>query len=41
MVWNLKIECYSRTMQWEDLNKLASEKKSPVGYKPFAIACKK
>mmetsp|Transcript_15400 Transcript_15400/g.23213 ORF Transcript_15400/g.23213 Transcript_15400/m.23213 type:complete len:848 (-) Transcript_15400:170-2713(-) len=41
MVWSLKVQCYSRTGQWEYLSRLAAEKKSPIGYKPFAVACKK
>lgn len=41
MVWSLKVDCFSKTGQWEMLSKLAAEKKSPIGYKPFAMACKK
>ncbi|CAE7578096.1 VCL1 [Symbiodinium microadriaticum] len=41
MVWSLKVDCFSKTGQWELLSKLATEKKSPIGYKPFALACKK
>jgi vacuolar protein sorting-associated protein 16 len=41
MVWSLKVDCFSKTGQWELLSKLAAEKRSPIGYKPFALACKK
>jgi hypothetical protein len=41
MVYSLKVQCYSRTGQWEQLLKLANEKKSPIGYKSFAVACVK
>ena len=40
-LWNIKIHCYSSNSQWGHLAKLATEKKSPVGYKPFARACLK
>ena len=40
-LWNIRIHCYSSTGHWAHLSKLASEKKSPVGYKPFAKACLK
>lgn len=39
VVWHLKIACMCRMSAWPMLAKLASEKKSPVGYKPFANAC--
>jgi hypothetical protein len=38
-LWHIKIQCFSRTETWSNLQKLSSEKKSPVGYKPFVIAC--
>lgn len=38
-VWYLKIKCYSDRQNWDMLLRLAQEKKSPVGYKPFARAC--
>jgi vacuolar protein sorting-associated protein 16 len=41
MVWYLRINCYAKFGQWDYLMRLANEKKSPVGYKPFAIACQK
>jgi vacuolar protein sorting-associated protein 16 len=41
MVWYLRINCYAKFGQWDYLMKLANEKRSPVGYKPFAIACQK
>lgn len=41
MVWHIKIQCYSKAGQWQLLSKLALEKKSPVGYRPFALACMK
>jgi hypothetical protein len=40
-VWYIKIRCYSDTEQWPLLRALANEKKSPVGYRPFAMACQK
>jgi len=40
-LWHIKIHCFSLTGQWAHLSRLASEKKSPVGYKPFALACMK
>lgn len=39
MLWNIRIHCYSKASQWQLFAKLASEKKSPVGYIPFARAC--
>lgn len=38
-LWYTKIRCYSSRGQWDLLLRLAQEKKSPVGYKPFARAC--
>ncbi len=40
-LWYIKIQCYSSRGAWEALSRLANEKKSPVGYKPFALACMK
>jgi hypothetical protein len=39
ILWNIRIQCYARTQCWDDLYKLALEKTSPVGYKPFALTC--
>ena len=39
MVCSIRVQCYSRSGQWELLYKLANEKKPPIGYKPFAAAC--
>lgn len=41
MVYSLKVQCFSRSGQWEQLSKLANERKSPIGYKAFAAACVK
>ncbi|KAJ1439405.1 Vps16, N-terminal region-domain-containing protein [Ochromonadaceae sp. CCMP2298] len=38
-LWYVKIRCYSQRGQWGLLLRLANEKKSPVGYRPFARAC--
>jgi hypothetical protein len=38
-LWYTKIFCYSSRGNWDMLLRLAQEKKSPVGYKPFARAC--
>ena len=38
-LWNIKIQCYCRTASWGLLDKFSAEKKSPIGYKPFALAC--
>lgn len=38
-LWYMKIHCMSSMGEWILLNKFANEKKSPVGYKPFAAAC--
>jgi hypothetical protein len=39
LLWHIRINCYSSTNQWALLMKFASEKKSVVGYGPFARAC--
>lgn len=41
MVWNIRILSYSDSQKWDQLYRLACEKKSPVGYKPFVQACVK
>jgi vacuolar protein sorting-associated protein 16 len=41
MVWNIRINCYGKYGQWDYFMRLANEKRSPIGYKPFAIACHK
>ncbi len=41
MLWHIKIQVYCRTASWDALTRLAAEKKSPVGYKPFALAAVK
>lgn len=38
-MWHLRIHCYAAAKEWGLLARLAAEKKSPVGYKPFARAC--
>lgn len=38
-LWHMKVQCYSSNGQWELLARLAQEKKSPIGYRPFARAC--
>ena len=38
-LWHTKVQCYSSTHSWNHLAKLAAEKKPPIGYKPFALAC--
>ena len=39
VLWHIKIQAFSRAEQWAQLALLANEKRSPVGYKPFAAAC--
>lgn len=39
MVWHLKINGLSKRGMWAQLMALANEKKSPIGYKPFAVVC--
>lgn len=34
--WYIKIKALAASGQWEQLRQFANEKKSPVGYKPFA-----
>lgn len=38
-LWHIRLQCYCRTGSWTQLTRLAAEKKSPIGYKPFAQAC--
>jgi len=40
-IYYLKIECYSELHDWSSLYKFAMERKSPIGYRPFALACLK
>lgn len=37
--WNIRIHCYSNNNKWDLLMAFANEKKSVVGYAPFARAC--
>jgi hypothetical protein len=37
--WHIKVKALAASGQWEALRQFAAEKKSPVGYKPFAQAC--
>ena len=37
--WYLKIEAFTDALDFENLEKLARSKKSPVGYEPFVKAC--
>ncbi|XP_075148026.1 vacuolar protein sorting 16 [Haematobia irritans] len=39
--WWLRIICLSNKYKWEDLEKLAKSKKSPIGYEPFVEVCLK
>lgn len=41
MIYYLKINSYASNNDWNMLFKLSNEKKSPIGYRPFAIACLK
>jgi hypothetical protein len=38
MIYHLRIKCYANKRDWSSLFKLANDKKSPIGYKAFAIA---
>lgn len=40
-LYSIKISCLAKRGDWAGLTRLAAEKKSPVGYKPFAVACVK
>lgn len=37
--WNTKIRALSDIRDWNNLSYFANEKKSPIGYMPFARAC--
>ncbi|CAM9451824.1 unnamed protein product [Discosporangium mesarthrocarpum] len=37
--WHLKIKALASSGQWDALRSFCAERKSPVGYKPFAVAC--
>ncbi len=34
--WYIKVKALAASGQWELLRQFANEKRSPVGYKPFA-----
>ena len=38
-LWHIKIATYGRMSAWAHLSRLANERKSPVGYAPFARVC--
>jgi hypothetical protein len=37
--WHVKVRSLAMSHQWDELRKFANERKSPVGYKPFAEQC--
>jgi len=37
--WWLKIRALSEKGEWQELDKFSKEKKSPIGYRPFADVC--
>lgn len=37
-VYHLRIQCFCQRGDWEGLSRLASEKKPPVGFRPFAVS---
>ncbi|CAM9893714.1 unnamed protein product, partial [Sphacelaria rigidula] len=37
--WHIKIKALASVGDWEALRKFSNDKKSPIGYKPFALAC--
>merc|ERR1719238_512038 len=37
--WHLKVAALAKRGKWDTLQRFANEKKSPIGYKPFADAC--
>jgi len=39
LMWHVRVQVYCRRGSWLHLGKLAAEKKSPIGYKPFAVGC--
>jgi len=38
-LWYMKVEAFARSDGWGQLRALANEKRSPIGYKPFALVC--
>ena len=38
-MWRLKVQSLCRLGAHVALSKLAGEKKSPIGFKPFAVGC--
>lgn len=38
-LWYIKIQCFCKLQSYNSLYKLITDKKSPIGYKPFAIGC--
>ena len=38
-IWHVRVQVYSRRGSWLALGKLSAERKSPIGYKPFAVGC--
>jgi vacuolar protein sorting-associated protein 16 len=36
--WHIKVKALAASGQWEQLRLFGNEKRSPVGYKPFALA---
>lgn len=39
--WWLRIQVYADHFQWDELDKFAKSKKSPIGYEPFVEVCLK
>ena len=37
--WQVKVKALAASGQWDELRKFANERKSPVGYQPFAERC--
>ena len=37
--WHLQVRAMAETGQWDNLASLASERKQPIGFRPFAEAC--
>ena len=38
-LWHIRLECFAQCAAWGEIAKLAAEKKSPIGYRPFALIC--
>jgi hypothetical protein len=38
-LWFTRLHCCARVGAWSSIAKLSNEKKSPIGYKPFASIC--